>query len=198
MDWERVNVWTNTLYALIHSLHMAKEANFGDLSSIDLRARESAHWVSPDCSYESMLLSHQSHGKQLTFRRDPNKHFRQISEQVIKMLIQDLVVILDEMMDDALAGHNETAGNFPQSKVQKLSTHLDAKYQWSAHGCLELIAARNVLSHAGGKWNAKSIAIVSPFLSTPPAEGDSLTVGYTMLFNYRKAIRTFLNEVSPA
>jgi len=25
MDWERVNVWTNTLYTLIHSLHMADQ-----------------------------------------------------------------------------------------------------------------------------------------------------------------------------
>ncbi|MDR6915106.1 hypothetical protein J2X66_001971 [Pseudomonas sp. 3296] len=198
MDWERVNVWTNTLYTLIHSLHMAKEVAFGDLSTIDGRARDSADWVSPDCSYASTLLAHQSHGKTLTFRRDPNTHFKQISEQVIKMLIQDLVVILDAMMDEALIGHEETAGNFPQSKVQKLATHLDPRYQWSAYGCYELIAARNVLCHAGGKWNDRSIAIVAPFVSPPPSEGDDLTVGYTMLFNYRKAMRTFLNQVSPA
>lgn len=194
MNWERVNIWTNTLYTLIHSLHMAREVEFGDLGTLDNRARDAANWVSPDCSYESVLLPHHTNGKTLKFRRNPNIHFKQISEQVIKMLIQDLVVILDEMMDEALNTRGETAGNYPQSKVQKLAKNLDPRYLWSAHGCYELIAARNVLCHAGGRWNEKSIAIVSPFIPNPPTEAEFLSIGYTMLFSYRKSMRTFLNQ----
>lgn len=196
MDWERVNVWTSTLYTLIYSLHFAREQNFGDLASLDRRARDAHGWVSPDCSYQSVLLAHPDGRKPLTFRREPSKHFDDTARQVIKMLLQDLVVILDEMMDEALAVRGETAGKFPQSKIQKLRKGLDSRYDWAANGCLELVAVRNVLTHAQGRWNEQSIAIVQPFISPPPRTGAKLTVGFSMLFRYRKAMRTLLNEVS--
>lgn len=196
MNWERVNVWTNTLYTLIHSLHLAKESSFGDLKTLDQRARDTTRWVTPDCSYASVLLAHPSGKDKITFRRDPNIHFPDISRQVIKMLVQDLVVILDEMMDEALVQSGETAGNFPQSKIEKLRKALDQRHQWSANGCLELVAARNVLTHNMGRWNPRTIEIVNGFVTPTPVEGERLIVGFTMLFRYRKAMRTMLNEVS--
>lgn len=133
--------------------------------------------------------------KKVTYRRDPNTHFESIVRQVIQMLIQDLVVILDGMMDDILAARGESAGQFPQSKVEKLATHLDQKYEWAKQGCLELIATRNVMCHAGGRWNEKAIQIVSGFVNPPPRNGDQLRLGFVPLFQFRKAMRTFLNEV---
>jgi hypothetical protein len=124
-------------------------------------------------------------------------NFQEIVERVICMLIQDLVVIFDGMMDEALALRSERAGGYPQSKVEKLASHLDARFEWAKHGCLELIAARNVLTHSGGRWNAKSIKIVKPFMKPSPADGERLMIGFPMLFRYRKAMRTFLNEVIP-
>jgi len=196
MDWERVNVWTNTLYTLIHSLHLAKENSFGDLKTLDQRARDTTQWVTPDCSYASALLAHPNGKDKITFRRDPNTHFPDISRQVIKMLVQDLVVILDEMMDEALVQRGETAGNFPQSKIEKLRKALDPRHQWSANGCLELVAVRNVLTHNKGRWNQKSIDIVKGFVTPTPVDGERLVVGFSMLFRYRKAMRTMLNEVA--
>lgn len=198
MDWERVNVWTSTLYTLIHSLHMAREQHFGDVASLDARARDAHFWVVPDCSYGSVLLTHPGGRKALTFRRDPSKHFEDTSKQVIKMLIQDLVVILDEMMDEALADRRETAGKYPQSKVEKLKKALDPRYHWSAHGCLELVAVRNVLTHNGGQWNEPSIRIIESFAAPVPPVGEPLRIGFSMLFRYRKAMRTLLNQVSRA
>ena len=131
----------------------------------------------------------------VTYRRDPNKHFESIAGQVIQMLIQDLVVILDCMMDDILAARGETAGPFPMSKVEKLATHLDPKFEWAKHGCLELIAARNVMCHTSGRWNEKSIGIIRSFVDQPPNVGDQLQLGFVPLFQFRKAMRTFLNEV---
>lgn len=197
MDWERINVWTNTLYTLIHSLHMARESSFGDLNTLDARARASSNWIMPECSYASVLLAHPGGRMKISFRRDPNKHFGEISRQVVKMLIQDLTVILDQMMDEALAQRGEVAGNFPQSKIEKLKKALDPRYHWAADGCLELVAARNVLTHADGRWNEKSIAVVKAFLNPLPAVGDKLEVGIQMLFRYRKAMRTMLNQVAP-
>lgn len=198
MDWERVNVWTSTLYTLIHSLHIAREQQFGDLASLDKRARDAQTWVAPDCSYGSVLLAHPGGNNVLTFRRDPSKHFKDTTKQVIKMLVQDLVVILDEMMDEALVERHETAGKYPQSKIEKLKKALDPRYHWSAHGCLELVAVRNVLTHNSGQWNEPSIRIIQSFASPVPCVGEPLNVGFSMLFRYRKAMRTMLNQISHA
>lgn len=196
MDWERVNVWTSTLYTLVHSLHIARELQFGDLATLDQRVREAHEWVNPDCSYNSTLLSHPQGTKALTFRRDPSRHFNETSRQIVKMLVQDLVVILDEMMDEALIDRGEKAGTFPQSKIEKLRRSLDERYAWAANGCLELVAVRNVLTHAQGRWNEKTIRIVADFTHPPPQLGERLIVGFSMLFRYRKAMRTFLNQVT--
>ena len=142
-------------YALIHSLHQAKSQNFAGHSDLRERVEAAANWTSTPCSYNSNSLA-EPFGKTLSvFRCYPSVHFNLIVAQVIQMLAQDLVVILDGMMDDVLAQRNEKAGPFPQSKVEKLATHLKPSFLWAKRGCLELIAARNVLTHAGGKWNAK-------------------------------------------
>lgn len=198
LDWERINVWTLTYYTIVHSLHLSKQVKFGNLDYLDESFRDAGTWVSPECSYASALLRHDGGNKTLKFRRDPNNNFDIISQQLMRMLIQDLVIILDEMMTKILLERQESAGTFPQSKLQKLATHLDPKYKWSYQGCLELIAARNVLTHNGSKWNQKSIDMVRDFVSPSPAEGEELKLGVSMLFYYRKAMRTFLNETKVA
>jgi len=164
MNWERVNIWTNTFYALIHSLGISKQIMFGNLSYLDQSILAAGAWIDPVCSYKSLLLEHPFGRNKPTFRRDPNKHFNEISAQVVKMLLQDLVVILDEMLSEAIEEQGEQPTTFPQSKVEKLSTHLEEKFAWSRCGCLEI--------------------------------GDKLIIGFPMLFRYRKAMRTFLNEVT--
>lgn len=198
LNWDRVNVWTHTYYTIVHSLFLSKQIKFGNLDYLDDSFRDAAAWVAPNCSYQSVLLNHDGGDKKLTFRRDPNKNFTAVSRQLVKMLVQDLVVILDEMLTEILQGRNESAGTFPQSKLQKLAAHLDLKYTWSYQGCLELVAVRNVLTHNGDKWNKKSIDCIKDFVRPSPEVGDPLSVGISMLFYYRKAMRTFLNEVKVA
>lgn len=195
MDWERINIWTNTLYALIQSLHVAKQIQFGNLPLIGQNIKEASTWVSPECSYSSVLCLKPFGNGQVKFRRDPNAHFEEISAQVVKMLIEDLVVIMDQMMADILATKKQQVPNYPQGKVEALKKRLDPKYQWASNGCLELIAVRNVQVHCNGRWNAKAIKIIEPFVVPPPNEGDRLSIGFSMLFRYRQAIRTFLNQV---
>jgi hypothetical protein len=196
MDWERVNTWTTTLYALIQSLRIAKAVEFGNMPNLPQSILEAGAWLTPEASYSSVLASKPFGRSAVKFRRNPNAHFEEVVRQVICMLVQDLVVILDQMMDDILSARSETAGSFPQSKVEKLATHLDPKFEWARRGCLELIAARNVLTHARRRWNKKSLAVI-PFVKPAPNVGDELIVGFPMLFRYRKAMRTFLNEVTP-
>ena len=99
-------------------------------------------------------------------------------------------------MDEALAQSGEQAGSYPQSKIQKLMKTLAPEFHWAAHGCLELVAARNVLTHSKGVWNKKSIGIVESFVQPIPKVGERLSIGITMLFRYRKAMRTLLNQVA--
>lgn len=195
LDWSRVNVWTHTLYTVVHSLHQSKAIHFGNLGYLDDSFVGASTWVTPNCSYASVLLQHKGENRRLTFRRDPNKTFDAVSRQLVKMLIQDLVVILDEMLTEILKVRGDTAGPYPKSKLEKLATYLDDKYRWSYCGCLELVAVRNVLTHSGGHWNKQSIDYIRDFISPLPVEGDPLSVGISMLFSYRRAIRTFLNEV---
>ncbi len=195
MNWNRINVWTHTFYTLVHSLHISKQINFGNLDYLDNSFRDANEWIQPDFSFSSVLLDHESGGKTLTFRRDPNSYFPEVSKQVINMLAQDLVVIFDEMMADILIERGVSAGGFPKSKIEKLTVYLDPKYTWASNGCTEFVAVRNVLAHNSGTWNKKSINYVKAFMDPPPKEGDKLTIGFSALFAYRKAIRTFLNEV---
>lgn len=194
LDWRRVNVWTITLYTLIQSLELAYREDFGDLERLGENIRTAAGWVPQVCSYRSVITKELGK-RDIKFRSQPSEHFEASIAQIIKMLVQDLVVILDEMSSEALILCNVAAGEYPQSKIERLSLEIRNRYMWSAQGCLELIAARNVLTHNGGRWNERSVNIVKSFVEPPPAIGEMLIIGFPMLFRYRKAMRTFLNEV---
>ncbi len=67
-------------------------------------------------------------------------------------------------------------------------------HEWAYHGCLELIAIRNCMVHNESKWNERSINIVKPFIPIPPKDGEKISIGIPMVFRYRKAVRTLVNE----
>lgn len=195
-NWDRVNVWTNTLYALIQALFISKQIQFGNLPLIGDSVQEAGKWVAPDCTYSSVLLQHPFGNRRIKFRRDPNAHFDEIAGQIVAMLVNDLVVIFDGMMADILRGKNIKPANYPQSRVQQLKRYVANNHDWAVQGCLELIAVRNVLTHNGGHWNTSSLNIIRPFVVPIPNVGDPLKIGFSMLFRYRKAVRTFLNQVA--
>jgi hypothetical protein len=103
MNWDRVNVWTNTLYTLIHSLSLAKEQSFGDLDTLADRISEAETWLPTGWSYNSVLATQPMGRQKVTYRRDPNKHFENIVRQVIQMLIQDLARLIHGLPEKALA-----------------------------------------------------------------------------------------------
>ena len=195
MDTSQIRIWTKTLYAIIQALSLAKNADFGRLENLAKYTKDASDWIEPDCSYQSVLLAHPMGDRRVTFRRDPAEHFDEITKQVMKMLIQDLVTILDELMKDILIRAEAEVPNYPLSKVLALKHYLDPEYEWAYQGCVELIACRNVMSHSQGKWTERSIGYVRDFVVTPPEEGDILSIGFSMLFRFRKAIRTFINDV---
>jgi hypothetical protein len=102
MDWERVNSWTNSMYTLVHSLHLSKQIHFGNLDTLHESIVAASKWIEPACSFQSTVAEKEFGGNRAKFRRDPNKHFEKISKSFVKMLLQDLVVIFDEMMADSI------------------------------------------------------------------------------------------------
>ena len=87
VDWERVNAWATTLYALIHSLRIAKAVDFGNLPTLNTSILEAATWIPTAASYNSVLPEEPFGNKVVKFRRDPNIHFQSIVSQVICMLV---------------------------------------------------------------------------------------------------------------
>jgi hypothetical protein len=195
MDFEPLKRWTSTFYAIIQALEIAHKQHFGNQETLGDAMKNAREWIQPDCSFNSVVVVPGRMRASVRFRQDPMKKFHVVVETIVKMMIQDLVVLLDELMDQALSERGENGGSYPQSKVNKLSAQLDEDNKWAGDGCLELIAVRNVLCHSRGIWSQKSIQIVEGFMSPPPKNGDKLTIGFAMLFNYRKAIRTFINQV---
>ena len=177
MDWERVNVWTNTLYTLVHSLQIARREQFAPIDGLHDHIVGAKNWITPQCSFSSTLVDNPFGNSTVKFRREPQRHFEKSVGQLVKMLAQDLTVILDEMMNESLEGHGLPVPQFPQSKVEKLATILNKdKHDWCRRGCLELIAVRNALTHGKGVWNDKSLQIIKLFVSPLPAAGDAVII----------------------
>lgn len=57
-----------------------------------------ANWVEPVCTFASPLMAEKFGNSKVKFRRDPSFHFKENAQNAVKMLLQDLVVIFDEMM----------------------------------------------------------------------------------------------------
>ena len=198
MNWDRVNVWTCTLYTIVQSLQIARQAEFHPIDGLHINIVGAKDWVNPQCSFASTLVKNPFGKSVVKFRRKPEPNFETSVRQIVRMLTQDLTVIFDEMMDDSLKAHGFPVPNFPQSKVEKLATVLDkSSHDWCRKGCLELVAVRNALAHGNGRWNEKSLEIIKPFVLPLPDVGDVVILGVPMLFQYRKAIRTFLNQTAP-
>jgi hypothetical protein len=198
MDKSRTVAWTRTLYAIVQALVIARKLNFGRLEDLPAAVKEAATWLSPDCSYNSVLLAHSQRMRDLTFRRDPSNHFEEIGRQLVGMLVQDLVTILDEQMIELLDLAGRPSGGYPRRRILALSKNFPPNRTWAVHGCLELVACRNVLTHAASKWNKQSIDQVKGIVSPLPTVGDQLSIGFAMLFRFRKAIRTFVTEAELA
>ena len=69
-----------------------KVLDTGNLTYIDNSILDAASWIPTECSYNSVLVEHPFGNAKPTFRRYPNRHFHEISGQIVKMLLRDLVV----------------------------------------------------------------------------------------------------------
>jgi hypothetical protein len=194
----RFNGWTHTLYAVVQSLSISKRLNFGNLDEINESINESRGWIKPCCSFTSSLRNAPTKNRRITFRKDPAQYFNETVSHVVRMLLLDLVVIFDDMMGEKLIeiGQANEIEQTPGKKLMKLYSYVDEKeYGWAINGCFELIAVRNALCHNDGVWNKKSLDFVNGHIQVMPVLGEKIVIGLPMLFLYKKAIRTFINQI---
>lgn len=198
---ERLNEWTCALYTLLHSLKISKDNNFEPRDKLNDSGNDSLTWDTRKNNFAS--ITHRvvlTNKKKMKFRRDPSKSFQKTVSRVAGMLIQDLVVIFDEILNDLMVDKGLPIQNYPQSKIEALKKFVSEEYQWSICGSLELIAIRNVITHSKGYWNEKSLRIIRDCQIITEEEsskllGQKLIVTIPMAFEYKKSMRTFMNQV---
>lgn len=198
---ERLNEWTCTMYTLIHALKTSKDRGFEPKDQLNESGLDAMSWEKGKNNFNSIThrITNKSKRK-MKFRRDPVENFDKTVRRIIYMLIQDLVIIFDEILNDLIVIKNVNHQNFPQSKVESLKKYVDEKYEWSIKGCMELIAVRNAITHSRGNWNNKSLAIlVDNYIITEEKSRElnstKVFVSFPMVFEYKKSIRTFINQV---
>jgi len=198
---EGLNEWTCALYTLMHSLKTSRDRNFEPRDKLNDSGIEATKWIEEKNKFNSITHREVTTSKRkMKFRRDPAKNFEKTISRVSKMLIQDLVVLFDEILNDLMIEKGINVQRFPQSKVEALKKYIDSEYEWSVKGCMELIALRNAITHSKGKWNEKCLRILkdNDIINETEAtklKGKKVIVNIPMVFEYKKSIRTFMNQV---
>lgn len=198
---ESLNEWTCTLYSLLHSLKISKDNNFEPRNKLNESGLDALNWETSKNGFNSITHRTVSTSKKkMSFRRDPSKNFNKTISRVSGMLIQDLVVIFDEILNDLMADKCLPVQNFPQSKVEALKKYVDSEFEWSIRGSMELIAVRNSITHSKGKWNDKNLRPLKDYGVITENEfnkliGQKVISTFPMVFEYKKSMRTFMNQV---
>lgn len=198
---ENLNEWTCTLYTLLHSLRVSKDNDFEPRDKLNESGLDARKWEMKKNNFDS--ITHRvitTSKKKMRFRRDPTLNFKKTVTRVAGMLIQDLVVIFDEILNDIMVDRGLPLQTFPQSKIETLKKYVAPEFEWSINGSMELIAVRNVITHSRGIWNEKSLRILRDYGITTQEQSDNLLakkviVTFPMVFEYKKSMRTFMNQV---
>jgi len=198
---ENLSEWTSTLYTLLHSLKIGKDNNFEPRDKLNESGLDSMTWENRKNNFNS--IAHRvvkTSKKEMKFRRDPSLNFKKTVSRVAGMLIQDLVIIFDEILNELMIEKGLPVQNFPQSKIEALKKYVDQEFEWSIKGSMELIAIRNTITHSRGFWNEKSLRILRDYgIITKEVSNKLLDkkviVTFPMVFEYKKSMRTFMNQV---
>ncbi|WAC02950.1 hypothetical protein N7U66_04795 [Lacinutrix neustonica] len=186
----------------MHSLKVSKDNDFEPREELNESGKDSLKWNIEKNNFES--ITHRvvtSNKKKMRFRRDPSKNFKKTVTRVAGMLIQDLVVIFDEILNDLMLDKSLPIQNFPQGKIEALKKYVDPEFEWSIKGSMELIAVRNAITHSKSFWNDKSLRILKDYDVISQIEfnallGQKVIVTFPMVFEYKKSMRTFINQVN--
>lgn len=188
--------WSQTVYGLAHSLHLANSVKLGNLTALldSLHAAES--WNKSDLGFTSSLPTREFKDGSINLSgKDHEEIFATLSENIVKILFINLAVLADECLAQLITEAAATPPNYLTGKAVWAKSRLEAKYIWAANGILELCALRNAIVHNGGKLNESTIKILEMADIVDAKQDHEVSISFGDLFRYRRALRTVIGEL---
>jgi hypothetical protein len=193
---ERMLQWSQTVYGVAHSLHIAHSLKLGNLDTLLDSLSAAQQWNESDLGFESCLP--EKGFREGSIKLDGKDHeevFLVLSENIVRSLFVNLAVLADECLAELIAQAGAEPSNYLTAKAEWVKSKLGSNYQWAANGLLELCALRNAIVHANGRLSPSTIAILQKAGVTGAIADHEISLSFGDLFRYRRALRTVLGEV---
>ncbi len=188
--------WSQTVYGIAHSLHIANSIKFGNLTALIESLSAAEQWNQSNLGFTSSLPMKEF--KEGSINLDGKDHvevFRVLSENIVEILFVNLAVLADECMGQLINEAGVFPPNYLTNKAEWVKSKIDGKYEWAANGMLELCAIRNALVHNGGNINESVIDILEKAGVNDARIGYKVSLSFGDLFRYRRALRTVIGEL---
>lgn len=193
---ERMLQWSQTVYGVAHSLHIAHTLKLGNLETLLESLRAAQNWNRSDLGFQSCLP--EKGFKAGSIKLDGKDHeevFAVLSENIVRILFVNLTVLADECLAELIVEAGVEPPNYLTAKAEWVRSRINGRYAWAADGLLEMCALRNAIVHANGCLNASTLSILMKAGINNAKEGHVVSLAFGDLFRYRRALRTILGEV---
>ncbi|WP_371325112.1 hypothetical protein VX159_06235 [Dechloromonas sp. ZY10] len=188
--------WSQTVYGVAHSLHLANSIKLGNLTALIESLSAAEQWNQSDLGFTSSLPTKRFKDGSINLDgKDHGEVFSILSENIVKILFVNLAVLADECLNQLIAEAGTPPPNYLTSKAEWVKSRIEDKYEWAANGMLELCALRNAVVHNGGKINKSVIDILEKAGVTDAKLGHEVSLSFGDLFRYRRALRTVIGEL---
>jgi len=188
--------WSQTVYGVAHSLHLANSIKLGNLTALIESLSAAEQWNQSDLGFTSSLPMKEFKDGSINLNgKDHGEVFGILSENIVRILFVNLAVLADECLDQLITEAGTTPPNYLTSKAEWVKARINNKYEWAANGMLELCALRNAVVHNGGKINKSVIDILEKAGVGDAKLGHEVSLSFGDLFRYRRALRTVIGEL---
>jgi uncharacterized protein YutE (UPF0331/DUF86 family) len=188
--------WSQTVYGIAHSLHLANSIKLGNLTALIDSLSAAEQWNRSDLGFTSSLPTKEFKDGSINLNgKDHEEVFGILSENIVRILFVNLAVLADECLNQLITDTGTPPPNYLTSKAEWVKSKIDEKYVWAANGLLELCALRNAVVHNGGKIS-KSVADILVKAGVGDVKlGHEVSLSFGDLFRYRRALRTVIGEL---
>jgi len=189
--------WSQTVYGVAHSLHIANSLKLGNLNTLIESLSAAEKWNKSELGFSSGVPEREF--TENSIKLDGNNHEEisaALSESIAKVLFVNLMVLADECLALLMRKKGVEPPNYLTSKAEWVKSKLDqSKHEWAANGLLEMCAIRNAIVHARGTLNSSAIEVLEKAGIKSATLNHKVRLSFGDLFRYRRALRTVLGEV---
>ncbi|MFO1520502.1 MAG: hypothetical protein U1G05_00335 [Kiritimatiellia bacterium] len=143
MDIENTMLqWSQTVYGVAHSLHLASSIKLGNLTALIESLSAAEQWNPSSLGFTSSLPSKEFKDGSINLDgKDHKEVFGILSENTVKILFVNLAVSADECLYQLIRDAGTDPPNYLTSKAEWVKARVCEKYEWAANGMLELCAS---------------------------------------------------------